>query len=137
MNVSQLPSVVDNLRMADGALFPIPITLDVSRDDVERLSITPEARIVLRDPRDGEALAIITGLSNTQLNIPSSADFLLSSRRYLHPGSSEGGDQRLWCRRPCSPCCLLSAQQGERPVYRWESSSHPSTHAFRLRCTTM
>lgn len=55
-------SVVDTLRLADGVLFPIPITLDVSREDVERLSIEPGIRIALRDPRDDEALAIITGL---------------------------------------------------------------------------
>ena len=56
------PSVVDTLRLADGVLFPIPITLDVSREDVERLSIEPGIRIALRDPRGDEALAIITGL---------------------------------------------------------------------------
>jgi sulfate adenylyltransferase len=42
-------------------LFPIPVTLDVSREDINRLSIKPGARIALRDPRDDEALAIITG----------------------------------------------------------------------------
>ena len=54
-------SVVDNLRLADGSLFPMPITLDVSREDIDRLSIAPGSRIALRDPRDDEALAIITG----------------------------------------------------------------------------
>ena len=39
----------------------MPITLDVSREDIDRLSIAPGARIVLRDPRDDQALAIITG----------------------------------------------------------------------------
>jgi sulfate adenylyltransferase len=54
-------SVVDDLRLANGILFPIPVTLDVSREDVDRLSIKPGLRIALRDPRDDEALAIITG----------------------------------------------------------------------------
>ena len=54
-------SVVDNLRLADGSLFPMPITLDVSKEDIERLNIVKGARIALRDPRDDEALAIITG----------------------------------------------------------------------------
>lgn len=54
--------MVDSLRLADGTLFPIPITIDVSREDVDRLSIVPGARIALRDPRDDEALAIITGM---------------------------------------------------------------------------
>ena len=53
---------MNSLRLADGALFPIPITLDVSREDIDRLSITPGLRIALRDPRDDEPLAIITGV---------------------------------------------------------------------------
>ena len=54
-------SVVDSLRLADGTLFPMPITLDVSREDIDHLSLAPGKRIALRDPRDDEALAIITG----------------------------------------------------------------------------
>jgi len=38
----------------------MPVTLDVSSADVDRLGIIPGARIALRDPRDDEALAIIT-----------------------------------------------------------------------------
>lgn len=57
-----MDSVVENLRLADGTLFSMPITLDVSREDIERLSIAPGVRLALRDPRDDEALAIITGL---------------------------------------------------------------------------
>lgn len=38
----------------------MPVTLDVSSADIERLGIVPGARIALRDPRDDEALAIIT-----------------------------------------------------------------------------
>lgn len=41
-------------------MFPIPINLDASAEDVERLKIVPGARIALRDPRDDQALAIIT-----------------------------------------------------------------------------
>lgn len=56
-------SVVDNLRLVGGALFPIPVTLDVSRGDIERLSIATGSRLTLLDPRDEEALAIITGIT--------------------------------------------------------------------------
>lgn len=38
----------------------MPITLDVSQEDIDSKSIAPGARIALRDPRDDEALAIIT-----------------------------------------------------------------------------
>ncbi|CDO77318.1 hypothetical protein BN946_scf184775.g8 [Trametes cinnabarina] len=60
MTEADYKGVVDNLRLADGTLFPIPITLDVSREDIDRLSISSGSRIALRDPRDDEALAIIT-----------------------------------------------------------------------------
>ena len=49
------------MRLADGSLFPIPITLDVSEGDITRLEIKAGARLALRDPRDDEALAILTG----------------------------------------------------------------------------
>lgn len=55
-------SVVETLRLTNGVLFPMPITLDISREDVDRLSITTGSRIALQDPRDDEPLAIITGL---------------------------------------------------------------------------
>jgi len=55
-------SVVDTLRLVDGTLFPIPVTLDLSHEDIVRLSIKPGARITLRDPRDDESLAIIISL---------------------------------------------------------------------------
>jgi sulfate adenylyltransferase len=60
MNERDYKNVVSNLRLADGALFPIPITLDISREDIDRLDITPGKRVALRDPRDDAPLAIIT-----------------------------------------------------------------------------
>lgn len=61
MNEADYKGCVGTLRLADGALFPIPITLDASKEDIDRLSIAPGARVTLRDPRDDGALAIITG----------------------------------------------------------------------------
>jgi len=60
MKEADYKSVVDTLRLADGVLFPIPINLDVSQADIDLLKIAPGKRIALRDPRDEEALAIIT-----------------------------------------------------------------------------
>jgi sulfate adenylyltransferase len=53
-------SVVETLRLKSGALFPIPINFDVSNEDVKRLGIKSGVRIALRDPRDDNALAILT-----------------------------------------------------------------------------
>ncbi|KAL1736074.1 hypothetical protein EV714DRAFT_242411 [Schizophyllum commune] len=60
MNEKDYKSVVGTMRLADGVLFPMTIALDVSREDIDNLSIAPGARLALRDPRDEEALAIIT-----------------------------------------------------------------------------
>ena len=57
-------SVVDTLRLADGTLFPIPIALDLSQEDVDAKSIAPGKRIALRDPRDDEALAVLSNARN-------------------------------------------------------------------------
>jgi len=60
MNQTDYDSVVDGLRLADGTLFPIPVTLDVSQEDIDRLSLARGKRVALRDPRDDQALAILT-----------------------------------------------------------------------------
>ncbi|KAG8740808.1 Sulfate adenylyltransferase [Ceratobasidium sp. 414] len=60
LNEADYKLVVETLRLKSGALFPIPVNLDVSKIDVERLGIKPGARIALRDPRDDNALAILT-----------------------------------------------------------------------------
>ena len=49
--------VVDSMRLASGALWPIPVTLDVPQTFAE--AIAPGRRIALRDP-EGVALAILT-----------------------------------------------------------------------------
>ncbi|EEB08327.1 sulfate adenylyltransferase [Schizosaccharomyces japonicus yFS275] len=52
-------SVVNNLRLTNGAVFPIPVTLDVSKAYAD--SIKVGERIALLDPRDKlTAVAIIT-----------------------------------------------------------------------------
>lgn len=53
-------SVVANVRLADGSLFSIPITLDVSQQTIDEQGVKPGARIALRDFRDDRNLAIIT-----------------------------------------------------------------------------
>lgn len=53
--------VLDTLRLKNGILFSIPVTLDISQQDVDDLSITVGDRIALRDPRNDHALAIISG----------------------------------------------------------------------------
>ncbi|KZT61948.1 putative sulfate adenylyltransferase [Calocera cornea HHB12733] len=60
MNQKDYESVVDTLRLVDGTLFPMPITLDISAAEVKQQGIAPGARIALRDFRDESVLAILT-----------------------------------------------------------------------------
>ncbi|KAL8287604.1 hypothetical protein RQP46_003462 [Phenoliferia psychrophenolica] len=60
MNQADYESVVKTLRLADGVLFPMPITLDVSAAQIAALKLVPGARVTLRDFRDEAALAILT-----------------------------------------------------------------------------
>ena len=53
-------SVVENLRLTDGTLFPVPINLDVSQSEIDALGLRPGVRLALLDPRDDQALAILT-----------------------------------------------------------------------------
>ena len=50
-------AVRDDLRLAGGTLWPIPITLDVTPELAEKLS--PGDRLALRDP-EGVMLAVLT-----------------------------------------------------------------------------
>lgn len=61
MTITNTPcSVVANNRLADGNLFSIPITLDLSKEKIEELGVKPGARLALRDFRDDRHLAILT-----------------------------------------------------------------------------
>jgi sulfate adenylyltransferase len=46
--------------LADGNLFSMPITLDISKELIAEIGVKPGARLTLRDFRDDRNLAIIT-----------------------------------------------------------------------------
>ncbi|KAL3426100.1 Sulfate adenylyltransferase [Phlyctema vagabunda] len=60
MNQKDYDGVVAKNRLADGNLFSMPITLDLSKEQISQLGIKAGARVVLRDFRDDSNLAIIT-----------------------------------------------------------------------------
>lgn len=60
MNEADYNGVVENERIADGTLFSMPITLDVSKEQIDEAAIKPGSRVTLRDFRDDRHLAIIT-----------------------------------------------------------------------------
>ncbi|RYP43467.1 hypothetical protein DL768_009913 [Monosporascus sp. mg162] len=60
MNEADYNGVVKENRLANGVLFSIPITLDLSKETIEEAGVKKGARIVLRDLRDDQNLAILT-----------------------------------------------------------------------------
>ncbi|WFD32125.1 sulfate adenylyltransferase [Malassezia sp. CBS 17886] len=60
MGKADYDRVLSNMRLAIGALFPMPITLDVAKAEVAELGLKPGARVALRDPRNDMAIAILT-----------------------------------------------------------------------------
>jgi sulfate adenylyltransferase len=69
-------SVVENMRLCDGSLWPIPVTLDVSEKDANSHKIGD--RVVLRDDF-GNALAIMTITSIWKPNKPLEAEKVFGS----------------------------------------------------------
>ncbi|KAK6956453.1 cysteine synthase [Daldinia eschscholtzii] len=60
MNEADYNGVVKDNRLADGVLFSMPITLDVSDETIKEVGLKPGARVTLRDLRDDRNLAILT-----------------------------------------------------------------------------
>ncbi|KAK8070470.1 sulfate adenylyltransferase [Apiospora hydei] len=60
MNEADYNGVVKENRLADGALFSMPITLDVSQATIDEAGLKAGARVTLRDLRDDRNLAILT-----------------------------------------------------------------------------
>ncbi|KAF2104965.1 ATP-sulfurylase [Rhizodiscina lignyota] len=60
MSEKDYNGVVENLRLADGNLFSMPICLDLSKETIDELGVKPGARVTLRDFRDDRNLGILT-----------------------------------------------------------------------------
>ncbi|KAI1803681.1 putative sulfate adenylyltransferase [Daldinia bambusicola] len=60
MNEADYNGVVKDNRLADGVLFSMPITLDVSDETIKEIGLKPGVRVTLRDLRDDRNLAILT-----------------------------------------------------------------------------
>ncbi|KAB5559962.1 hypothetical protein GE09DRAFT_73046 [Coniochaeta sp. 2T2.1] len=60
MTEADYNGVVKENRLASGALFSIPITLDLSSDEIQKIDLKAGSRVTLRDFRDDSNLAILT-----------------------------------------------------------------------------
>ena len=83
MGEEDYSSVLHNMRLADGTLWPIPITLDVTEDFVSSLS--EGDRIALRHP-EGMVLAVLTVTDIWRPNFRKEARLVYGSDDEAHPG---------------------------------------------------
>src|SRR5918996_804231 len=75
--------VIERMRLADGTLWPIPVTLDVSRKFVDGLR--PGPRIGLRDP-EGFLIAAMTVESIFEPDRRREAEAVFGTTDEMHPG---------------------------------------------------
>ncbi|HEY7525587.1 MAG TPA: sulfate adenylyltransferase [Candidatus Limnocylindria bacterium] len=95
MGEADYRSVVDEMRLASGLPWSIPITLAVSRDDADRLQIGSE--VALRD-EDGRVLAILDLAEKYPRDAQHEAQQVFRTTEDAHPGVARiyaGGDVYL------------------------------------------
>ena len=85
MNQADYERVVTDMRLADGTLWPMPITLDVSEAFAGRLATGDQ--VVLRDP-EGVALAILTVSDIWWPDRAAEAEAVFGTRDTAHPGAA-------------------------------------------------
>ncbi|CCU99804.1 unnamed protein product [Malassezia sympodialis ATCC 42132] len=88
MGQADYEGCLTNMRLADGTLFPMPITLDVSKEQVNTLGLKAGSRIALRDPRDDNAIAILTVSDLHDVNRSREAELVLGADDKAHPAVS-------------------------------------------------
>src|ERR1700691_5366298 len=85
MNRDDYERVCQDMRLANGTLWPMPITLDVSEDFAKKL--TPgSSQIALRDP-EGVMLAVLHVEDVWQADRKAEAQAVFGSTSSAHPGS--------------------------------------------------
>ena len=82
LNEADYTGVVENLRLANGTLWPMPITLDVSEKFAG--TVTPGTRIALRDA-EGVILAVMTVADKYLPNKPNEAAKVYGADDLAHP----------------------------------------------------
>ncbi len=76
-------SVCSDMRLADGTLWPLPITLDVTEELAEKLS--PGTPLVLRDP-EGLAIAVLHVEEQWRIEREKKAEQVFGTVDRKHPG---------------------------------------------------
>ena len=83
MNKADYAGCLERMRLADGTLFPMPITLDVSKE--QAASLPAGSRVALRDPRDDVAIAILTVSDQYEVDRAREAELVFGANDPAHP----------------------------------------------------
>ena len=83
LNEDDYNSVLDNMKLTDGSVWPMPINLDVNNEFIE--SISDESSITLRD-KEGFAIAILDIESKWKPNKENEALKVYQTKNQEHPG---------------------------------------------------
>jgi sulfate adenylyltransferase len=85
MNRADYEGVCQNMRLANGTLWPMPITLDVSEDFAKKLT-AGSSKVALRDP-EGVMLAVLHVEDVWQPDRKAEAKAVFNSTSAAHPGA--------------------------------------------------
>ena len=85
MNKADYEGVCNNMRLANGTLWPMPITLDVTEDFAKKLT-AGSSKIALRDP-EGVMLAVLHVEDVWQPDRQAEAKAVFNSTSAAHPGA--------------------------------------------------
>ncbi len=85
MNRADYDGVCKDMRLANGTLWPMPITLDVSEDFAKKLT-AGTSKIALRDP-EGVMLAVLSVEDVWQPDRTAEAQMVFGSVSAAHPGA--------------------------------------------------
>ncbi len=83
MNRADHDAVCDRMRLANGTLWPIPITLDVSEETASKLG--PGSQLALREP-EGEMLAVLHVEDRWKIDRDAEARAVYGTTDRAHPG---------------------------------------------------
>jgi sulfate adenylyltransferase len=117
MGRADYDTVLADMRLADGSLWPMPITLDVS--EAFAASVEPGQDIALRDP-EGVVLAILSVTDRWMPDRAAEAEAVFGTGDAAHPGVA-------YLARKAGPVCLGGPITGIQP---------PGHYDFRARRDT-
>ena len=85
LNKSDYSSVIENMRLENGDIWPIPITLDISINDIEQNNLIVGSKVALRD-HEGFHIATLDIQDMWKVDKEKEAKLVYGSKDDHHPG---------------------------------------------------